>query len=303
MSELSCGSLTEDQLLDPKALGQTRFDVFTKNSSLLEVISGGPPGIAPRDVVRDFWQQAQHLTGGGFLQPVSGSGALLYFLGARLQTLMDQGADGTLFSQDVAVNRFKWGLYSWLMGLETREVGALAGTAITETDVFRLGVNSPHLAWLSDVAADQIVELRRQHPVQEIREDFRVGRCQIRSAPFDRLDLAVDQAGKYLSSQLDKHAEALRRLRGRRPWRLGASVAAGAVSTGIAIVATVYPPLAIPGAIASILASKSLYDVWKSNREDVRKLLLQEKRPLGVLVGLRDSALPYGGTETRSGAT
>ena len=229
LSDLSDGSLSKEELAVPGVLRKTPLEVFERSKSLVRTMSGGE-NLSMRDSIRSMTKEMFRFAGGKLSLPYSDAQMLHMCLGGRLQTLLGLGGDGTAYSQDVVVNRHKWDLYWWLMRAETEEVGALLGPAASNQDIFRLALESDHFAWLSMLRPDQLLGLREQHTVQAIREDFRVGRCQIRCAAEDKLDDAVTEAGKYMSCQLEKHAEDLRRLKESKPWRLASRLAGAAVS-------------------------------------------------------------------------
>jgi hypothetical protein len=56
------------------------------------------------------------------------------------------------------------------------------------------------------------------------------------------------------------------------------------------IAGTIFPPLLIPGAMASLVAGGSVIDLVKSYRQSERDIAQEQGRPLGQLLRLRDKS-------------
>lgn len=197
-------------------------------------------------------------------------------------------ADCVAYNYDAAITQTNWLLYSWLMRVSSKETAILAGKSLSESDIFRFGVESPDLGWLQSVPADQILEIRKDNTIQQIREDFRTSRCKVRRAPSGNLSTAIEEAGSFLSDSLLRHADKLRLLRKQTITTLLVKGVATAIGIGITVAAAVYPPLAIPGAIISVVGSKGLYDFAKATRAERNRLLAEKRRPLGILLKLKE---------------
>jgi hypothetical protein len=215
---------------------------------------------------------------------------LLMGLAKSIGVLQALASDSVTYGHDAAISRILWPLQSWMMARASAQTASLAGWNVPEGDIFRFGVSSAHLGWLSCLSPEEVLELRKHHTIQAIREDFRTSRCRIRQAPGQNLASVIEEAGQFLSERLDQHAKALSAIQEQRKWKLLGGAAATAVGVGLTVGAALYPPLAIPGTLLSVIGGKGVWDFAKLALEERRRLSMATDRPLGVLLRLRDRA-------------
>ena len=223
--------------------------------------------------------------------PMGGVDILAKALGSRLFTLYSVASDSLCCAQEIGTEPYDWPLCNWLLAKEGQESRLLLGASASESDVFRFGVNSHELAWLSAVSPDDLMELRKAHSVVSIREDFRATRLRLRYASPAMFHRVAKEAGEFLLETLDKHKKKVAQLRAERPWNILKAGLSTGIWTAVGVAATCFAPIAIPGAVASILGGKSIYDFMKQAREEALKILAEEQRPLGILCALQDKVL------------
>ncbi len=217
---------------------------------------------------------------------------LLSDLHTRLHLLTITLARATALHQDFAVPDWDWPLSAWLLSSESKRLASLLQPSLLEEHLHQTVVHVGPLQWLTHLSLNDVLELRRICPVDTLRQEINAARLKVKRARTTEVRGLLLEMTEAVEKAFSQHSTELAHLRRQRVRRAAAAVGALTVAATMTIAGTLFPPLLVPGAIISLVAGGSAIDLIRSLRDSGRDILAEQRRPLAVLLDLRNEARP-----------
>jgi len=175
-------------------------------------------------------------------------------------------------------------VFERLAQYESQKVNAAAG--ITADAAALMSLNSPNMKWLSNVTLEELVRMRNDGFMEEMRSLFRLSSAEIRRASAtDVRDVSLKVAAT-LDERLAEHSEILARSKTDYRRRFMLSAASLFLNGSISLVAALVPllPVTIAAAVYSIgWGGKSALDMVRDKRQHDAEWQQLHRRPIALV--------------------
>ncbi len=187
----------------------------------------------------------------------------------------------------------KWELYKWKR--RRNALGACRGSGLSEANAVIRTFDQKDLSWLGNVTKDDVVRLRVEGEMDEMRSLFRASWKHLKTATLEEFDKVAVEVYRNLSAALDEHSEKLKKEEQAYRKRLMLSGTSLAVTASLSVASLAMPmiaPLAIGSAVFSVaVGSKSVKDVVNEILTGKSQLKGLSKRPVGILWSARQKMI------------
>jgi len=213
---------------------------------------------------------------------------LLNELRTRLDLLSRNMANSTKLLQDFNIEPWNWSLSKWLLSSESERLASLFEPSLWEEHFFQLVVRVEPLQWLAQLPLHDLLELRANCSVESLRQEIISIRQQIKRARSAEVQSLLEGMDTAIQNAFEKHRADMVDLQHRKSTKIAVATGTLGFAAAITITGTIFPPLLIPGAVASLVAGGSVIDLVKSYRQSKMDIAQEQGRPLGLLYSLRD---------------
>jgi hypothetical protein len=156
------------------------------------------------------------------------------------------------------------------------------------------------LQWLTQLPLPDLLELRANCSVESLRQQITSIRQQIKRARSTEIQCLLEEMDATIQNAFAQHSTNLADLKRRRSTKIAVATGTLGFAAAMTIAGTLFPPLLIPGAAASLVAGGSVIDLIKSYHQSKRDIAQEQGRPLGLLYSLRDKTISKAYSEVAS---
>ena len=214
---------------------------------------------------------------------------LVFFRELKAVSLVEGECDGLLM--DPAIRRASaWHCYKWKLRRDAKNT--MKRLQLTEEDVALRTIETQEMQWLTNVKTEDLVRLREEGKMEEMRRLFRVSRKRLKRASLDKFEKVAAEVRGELLAAIRAHSQQLHKETGA--WRKKMAWSAmGAVGTiALSIVSISLPgllPLTVASGAASAIglgssARQALNEFFKGKK----RVEFLRRRPIGVLATAKD---------------
>lgn len=205
---------------------------------------------------------------------------------ATINLLLGEGAS---INGDIGLEPTEWPIFRWQIESNARTYSDRSFFS-QELASMKL-ITSPDLYWLRLVELDDLVRVREEGRMEELRQLFRISSKKLRTSDVDGFENACNVAKDNLLRQLDEHSKEVKASTRKNRSNLFKGVTSLTVAGAITIAGIAVPaamPLSIAaGAFSLIVGTPSIRSVINEHLRGQRERDERLSRPIGVLWKVR----------------
>lgn len=222
------------------------------------------------------------------LSPKQVGFAILQAVGAKF----NQHERITAFSKqcnvDPLLDVYSWPIYKWELDDASKRFATGIGLD-EEISALRL-ISKSELNWLGNAQIDDLIELRHNYDMAEVRKFFGLHRNNLKRCSIEAFDKTLDNVSYELNAMLDKYGEKqkeiIKKVSRRKKITMGSFIISGSLS--IASIAMPYLFLSLSALIASVGAGASILNIIDDHLSGKKTQDELRFRPIGFFWRLKN---------------
>jgi len=259
------------------------IEKIIKNKNLAEEIYD----CSDRDIntyLNDLRKMHYSSTGDKGIQKDKNNLWALWDIVGNVRNLLIGFEESQVLGVDPFIEKYQMGLYKLILKYESEESEGVLGKNISDEHLFNFSLQKPNMNWLNQISMDEVIKLRQNNEMEELRNIFRVSSKLIRNANIYNIEETVEKFSYTLQNKMEAHNFELINLSKKYKLKMNKAVAELTGSAVLTIASTLLPPISIPASIISlIIGGKSVRDMAEIKSESQKENQNLGKRPIGYL--------------------
>jgi len=216
---------------------------------------------------------------------IEGGVPLLVFLFRHVADLLQKIHVIHTLRADPFLDPLTWEVFKWQVGNNTKSFELLG---ITDEQVMIKLLMTERLSWLSNISTEELVKIREDGYMEDMREVFRLSRLQLKHASVQDFEEVADQLANHVEAALREHEERLAIERREEKAKLLKGLTSFSASVGLSVASLALPallPLAITSALYSaVVGGKSVRDLINDHLSEKKIVADIAQRPIALLL-------------------
>lgn len=191
-------------------------------------------------------------------------------------------SEAALLGNDLIVSKRMWEIHKWYLGQNAKK--HFSGHGLSQSELSAVAVMNPNVDFIGDLTIGDLLLLRKDTGLEEIRKAINVDRNVLKTLSLDEFPREAEKAAKRLIDGISEYEIELRAKLEENNSKFKRTILALGLAATLGVASIAVPVVAVPAAVVGLIAgTESIRGVINRHIKGKKVVAEMRQRPIGIL--------------------